>query len=61
MIKLILIAVTLVYGVTSRRIVKTITAAGSTGWGGWGEVQFCPQGSYAAGFRIKVNLILPGK
>ena len=61
MTKIILIAVTLVYGVTSRRVVKTITADGSTGWGDWGEVQFCPQGSYAAGFRIKVNFSVPGK
>lgn len=28
----------------------------STNWGDWGQMETCPEGSYASGFSIKVSL-----
>ena len=60
MITIILIAVFLVGGATPRRVVQVITASGSNGWGDWGQIQYCPDGSYAVGFKLKVNELLSG-
>ena len=57
MIKTIIIAILFTCGATSRQVVKTLTASGSNGWGDWGEDQFCPEGTYVNGFRLKVNAI----
>ena len=59
MIRTVLIAIFLACGAEScRMVVKTLTVSGSNGWGDWGQVQYCIEGSYVTGFRLKVNGLL---
>jgi hypothetical protein len=39
-------------------VVDTIGPTYQASWGTWGRVQYCAQGTYAAGYEMKVRLIM---
>jgi len=58
--KVTLLIVTLMIGVISSKTIKrpyiaAIEPSHETSWGSWGSDEFCPEGSYANGFSLKVE------
>lgn len=38
-----------------RQVVKLLTVNNGHAWGSWERAQFCPTGTYATGFELKVE------
>jgi hypothetical protein len=47
-----------VSGVSDRPYRSELKVTNGGPWGSWGEKQFCPSGSYAGGFSLKVSWAL---
>lgn len=40
-----------------RQVVQMLTVGNGHSWGQWERMEFCPMGTYASGFEIKVTTI----
>ena len=55
---LVLVAACESFYLQTRNPVATLTVSNGGKWGVWRGVSFCPQGSFAVGYNVKVNFLI---
>nr|XP_022289903.1 vitelline membrane outer layer protein 1 homolog isoform X1 [Crassostrea virginica] len=52
--RFLIVIVASLYWVEGREITKILTVKGGD-WGSWGEIKYCPEGSFADGYKMQIE------